>query len=499
MFAWIRCALASRRLRNTDVEIRIRAVESLGRARHVRAVSLLLSVLDKNDILLDDDAKRVLDVLTGSLSAKHRLEACRLLRTRLYSRSPFGSMRQVAAHALVRMGWKPDTAEDRIALAIASKDEASLVAEGSRAIEPLLHELTPEYNTYGHEVISIRKWAARTLGKLRDASVVRPLITSLRKEIGYNNWDMQLAVIDGLSSLGQLEPLLAALEVLEEPAPQSIVLSEREEQHERDPVARAVVAALGAIGGVSAIKFAMCHPRESIRLAAARAFTAFGPDGSLIVALEDKSKHVRRAAAWTLHKTGWTPETPEQRWELACATGDFKEVIAHGTVFVERLIKLLSEKSGAAAHALGEIGDPCAVAPLAAMLSTGPFCVETDASARDATLPRVWAVEAAAQLNRSVALALLQLARTQNVDISLLRRIAIVKDAVESRLVFPGDNDYERTFKDGHGPVWNTEILVDNSDVRDLAQTEIARHDNCSLKAEQRHEADRKPPSQTLG
>lgn len=170
-----------------------------------------------------------------------------------------------------------------------------------------------------------RRRAAFDLGKLRDPEAVEPLIAALEgPTMG--------AAASALGEIGDaraVAPLVAAFAG-------------------GDRMARRMIAeALGKLGDPSAIE-------------------------PLVGALSDRDEELRRRAARALHQLGWRAADERQRALRAVAAGDWDEAVGLGPAALEPLLDVfratVGPDRGAAAAALGRLGDERAVAALVSAL-----------------------------------------------------------------------------------------------------------------------------------
>jgi HEAT repeat protein len=104
-------------------------------------------------------------------------------------------VRSSAAGALDKLGWVPETDEQRAAYLIASMDWESLVEWGAPAVEPLIKALGN-----GDESSWIRIYYARALGRIGDGRAVELLIKLLEDED--EDDDVRNAAEEALEKLG---------------------------------------------------------------------------------------------------------------------------------------------------------------------------------------------------------------------------------------------------------------------------------------------------------
>jgi HEAT repeat protein len=234
-------------------------------------------------------------------------------------------VRQTAAEALGKIGWKPEKSEAGALYLIARGKWDQCVKIGAPAVEPLIAALKDGD-------LDVRLGATAALAKI-GAPAVEPLIAALKD----GDLDVRLGATAALAKIGApaVEPLIAAL---------------------KDGDWNVRQAAAGALGEIGA--------------------PAVEP---LIAALKDGDWWVRGAAAKALRKIGWKPDKSEAGAHYLIAQGKWDECVKIGAPAVEPLIAAFKDGDldvrRAAAGALGAIGDARAVEPLIAALKDGDFDV----------------------------------------------------------------------------------------------------------------------------
>ena len=185
------------------------AVAALGNIGDERAIEPLIKALGDNDWWVRSTAARALgmigepavepliEVLSGGDMGVGRrdLGALRCLPSRAYAAGALGEIgdaraveplikmlsdgdsdvRKSTARALDKLGWVPETDEQRAAYLIAVPNWESLVEWGEPAVEALIGVLSDD-------VWRVREYAARALGKIGDERAVEALIKALGDE-----------------------------------------------------------------------------------------------------------------------------------------------------------------------------------------------------------------------------------------------------------------------------------------------------------------------------
>lgn len=263
--------------------------------------------------------------------------------------APERSIRRSAASVLRELGW--EATDDAGAIRYLIADEAWLdVADyGVTAIEPLIGILrSPDRGMWWN--------AARTLGEIGEAAVVplvellheagdeiRPLAAMALTEIGS-------PAVEALIRLLSIPPLsntaATALVKIGEPAVEECIHALGSLEGEGEEVLQNVLAAFGE----SAVP-------------------------ALIQSLISGRSRTRSQAAAVLARMSWEPwNDTEQAWYLI-AREEWVELARLGHPAVDPLIRVLNGDDDRirceAAAALGEVGDPAAIAPLIDALSDG--------------------------------------------------------------------------------------------------------------------------------
>ncbi len=208
-------------------------------------------------------------------------------------------VRASATEALDKVGWVPETDEQRAAYLIAVLDWGSLVEWGEPAVEPLI-------KAFGNDLVNQRAGRhefAELLGKIGDARAVEPLIKALGDD-EYIGRSAAYALGD-IGDIRAVEPLIKAL---------------REDSHH---LVGAAASALGNIGDERAVEplillalrtsrvsrsLSSRFPRryDEIREAVTGVLVNFGEPAvePLIEALVDEDEDVRSYAAEALKAIG---------------------------------------------------------------------------------------------------------------------------------------------------------------------------------------------------
>ena len=199
---------------------------------------------------------------------------------------------------------------------------------------------------------TVRVAAASALGTLGAPEAVAPLIAALGDAAG----SVRAAAAGALGALRDpraIEPLITALKDSSEPGRTT------------------VVSALGQIGApaLPALIATLGGPSVEVRAPAARALAAIGSQEaveSLVAALADP--YAQAAAATSLDKLAWTPDKSQSGARYRVIRGQWDRCVEIGAPAVAPLIEGLRSwnytAAGAAAKALGQIGDPMALEPL---------------------------------------------------------------------------------------------------------------------------------------
>lgn len=338
-------------LKHRSEEIRIWAVEALGKLEDSRAVEPLIDVMVNNYGLIRSSAACALGHL-GQPAVAPLLTALREGKVQV---------RTSAAEALSQLG---ELALEPLKAALGDEDElvrssaARVLGQlgDSRAVEPLIAALSDKDGP-------VRYVAARALARLEDKRAVEPLIRTL----GDADWRVRDRAAKALGLLGD-ERAIASL----------IVALGDEDGRVRDQATEAL-ARLGE-PALEPLIFALGNENKRVRCYAASLLGQLGNDQAaetLIFVLGDEDENVRYQAAEALVQLGG-----EQTVELLKDTlKDKREFVRQaaaqvlsrlGIMETELLISALKDKDWSvrrsAAVALGQLGDSRAVEPLIAAL-----------------------------------------------------------------------------------------------------------------------------------
>jgi HEAT repeat protein len=331
-------------LKTWDRRARWAAIEALAKFQE-RAAPALLTALDDPD----PDVRRVVIEALGNTGDRRAIEP---LLPRLED-ADYVTRRQ-AARAVEALGWHPQTARQRVLLAIATGQFESAVAERESAVEPLLVALQLDD-------AHVRSEAAWALGCLEDRRAVEPLVAALQDL----DRQVRLAAAEALGRFGDLRALGPLLDLL------------REQATDVQQRLRAI-ATLGKIGDSRAVELlleALRDGDQTVRDAAARALGTI-QDGRgvtpLMQALKVEDVTVGAHAAETLAKLG-----PPAVMPLLSALRDHDRRVRSraadalakiGAVALEPLLGALEDRRfdlrQAAVETLAKTGDQRAVEPL---------------------------------------------------------------------------------------------------------------------------------------
>jgi len=216
----------------------------------------------------------------------------------------------------------------------------SLIKIGPMAVEALISALKDPNE-------GRRKGAAIALGRIGDTRAITPLSIALSDK----DSAVRKAVVDALTALCY-EPA--------DTTKQALLSVGRCNWDE------AVSLGTVAIGALINALNERCH--EAVAALVRIGEVTVVP---LIEALSDGNISMRLQAADALLALGWQPNDDKQHAQLLIAREDWQKVESLGRVAVEPLIVALERRdrvSDSAAHSLGRLGDPRAVAPLIAAL-----------------------------------------------------------------------------------------------------------------------------------
>ena len=217
------------------------------------------------------------------------------------------AVRQEAASALGKQGWKPGDDTEKFDYLIAKQEWDELVKMGKSAVELLITALKDEDS-------DVRWEAAEILGKIKDPRAVESLITALKDKDSV----LQGRAVEALEKIGKpaVEPLITAL------------------KDEDSDVRWRAAEILGKIKDPRAVE-------------------------SLIAALKNEDLWARRRVAEALGGQGWKPGDDTEKFDYLIAKQEWDELVKMGKSAVEPLITALNDKDPGvrweAVEALGEI------------------------------------------------------------------------------------------------------------------------------------------------
>lgn len=266
------------------------------------------------------------------------------------------SYRNQAAVVLKEINWTPQTDEDKLTYALASKSWDDCVSLGEAAV-PALIDCLRSADT------EIYNGAAAALGKI-GAPHARTAVPALIQLLTEHNSDFVAEALGELRDARAVEVLITKLPELQ-----------------RGSLHNAAAAALAKIGkpAIPALievlgsdhKYCMLVVADALRSVYALAVPA------LIEALNDERENVRSWTSSLLNEKGWKPETEAQTAAYAAARQNWDQCVKIGEPAIPALINCLEGNHyrvmthiGKAADALVAIGEP-AVEPLIACLGSG--------------------------------------------------------------------------------------------------------------------------------
>jgi HEAT repeat protein len=194
------------------------------------------------------------------------------------------NIREKAAEALDKIGWKPTTDTEKALYFVAKQDWSECVRIGKPVVEPLLVALRDE-----EELVRLK--AAEALGRIGDRRAVEPLIEAL----GDENLNVREKAAEALAKIGQqaVEPLIEVL------------------RDKNSNIRKKAAEALGRIGDSRAVRplIIVASKDESwwVQGEATKALVKIGKPAvePLIEALRDKNSNIRKKAAEALGRIGW--------------------------------------------------------------------------------------------------------------------------------------------------------------------------------------------------
>lgn len=381
---------------DADASVRRAITAALGRFKDDRVVIPLTG-------LLNDIAPEVREAAATALGAIDAKCAEKPLISSL--KDPNAPVRQAAAKALDRLGWQPQSSEERALHSIATGRYMQATQEGETAFVPLVAVLKGD--TY-HQ----RKAAIEALSRLEDSRALRPLIAALKDPDSH----VRVSAVEALGRLANPEAAdalivalkdefapvrAAAAEVLGRLAgakalvPLTVALRDRSWD-----VRKAAVEALGKLGDSKALEPLVGLFKDKdpdVRLATVRALTTLEDPRAipvLIITLTDEQREVREAAFNALRRLdpNWdrseaaksvipeleSAQRSREYWVRQSATEVLARIqqaqgglngptdagtaaIAEAPVVIQSLVSLLRDADRdfrmAAAEALGRMGD----------------------------------------------------------------------------------------------------------------------------------------------
>ena len=256
-------------LKSAKPEVRARAARSLGAAKNQRAVPSLIRRVEDENAQVRMAAIEALGIIGHPASAGPLVSAlANPVKTvnppRSCSDSGVESAHYKAlANALARVG--PPAVSPLLGLLRSNEKEPRRWAaytlgllKDSRAVDPLIERLDDSRS-------EVRKTAARALGEIGDVRAVQALIRTLANR----DWETRRAVAEALGFIGSEGAVSALAKVAED---------------QSEPVQIAAVGALGKIGGLpgaASLRLAATSERKAVREAAKSALKSikFSPAG----------------------------------------------------------------------------------------------------------------------------------------------------------------------------------------------------------------------------
>jgi len=317
-------------LKGNEGEVRLAAIETLGKIGDARAVVSLI-------VALKDDSG---DLRQASTEALGKIGDARAVEP-LISHLVYGG--DAVSEALGKIGAP---AIEPLIATLKNKDKETsgrrqaaidaLGKIGAPAVEPLIATLRDSNE-------NVRDAATKALGKISDTRAIDPLLTALKN----SNREIRAIVLKALDKLGwkpgqdqagasywvakrNWEKCVAVGAPAVDPLVSVLKDSDRD-------VRQAAVEALGKIGDIRAV-------------------------APLVIMLKDSDWSVRQATTEAMDKLGWKPEQDQVGACYWVARGNWIQSVAIGAPAVEPLITALKGNNEdlrqAAAEALGKIGTP---------------------------------------------------------------------------------------------------------------------------------------------
>ena len=289
-------------------------------------------------------------------------------------------IREAAAKALDRLGWKPEDKTEKARYLVAKRRWKDVVSLGEAAAAPLIRALRTPLEGWDDEY-PVQSQAEDAL-----ISIGLPAVNHLIRALKSKDCRIRRRAAGALGCIGEYG------NIKDKEVEDRVVEALCEALHDEDSDIREQAAkALGKIGNGKAVDSliqALKDPTPEVRYAAKWALEYIdAPASKFVHALKDEDRLVRRTAAFAIAERGDSLANKllfkilrngnrDERVRAARALGKTGDLRA-----VEVLISLLNEKdrviSEAAVEALGELGDPRAIKPLLDILrneihQTGP-------------------------------------------------------------------------------------------------------------------------------
>ncbi len=283
---------------------------SLAEINDARAIAVFVDELEKDTFqFYDQPEKHIIRLINEAQDPAMVLPALKAGNV---------AVRQAAAEALDKLGWRPAKGEDEVLYHAAKRDWEKCALLGGISVDILSELLNDVY--WGNYTVEI----GLALGRINDPRA----FASLEKALRADGWWLREKVAEVLGDLRDprgVDPLIRAVS---------------------DDDERVSSKAIGALG----------------KMKAAQAQAA------LVAALMNENSRVRQAAAAALEETAWTPSAPQEKASYYVAKQDTESSAALGQVATAPLLTSASdpydfEASNFAIAALAKIGPP-AVEPL---------------------------------------------------------------------------------------------------------------------------------------
>lgn len=371
LFAW----WTIRKLKSSDVRVRIEAMKKLGEAREVSAVGPIADMLEDDERAVRAAAAQTLgkigrpsaipyliDMLMKERSWDLRHEAVEALRqigdpaavnellVTIEGNNPDQGLQQIAAWALKEFGWEQLTAAQQAMVTILRDEWDQLPAIGSPAVDAILAAMrtgTPR----------VRREAVTALGKIGDTralGALQDLLNDADPEISqWAAWALEQYAWERLEPQQlvrvsiQLEKWNTVIDLGMTAVGVLLELLRMPEFNKRQEA----LQALGRIGGPQAVraltKF-MKDRDESIRYAASRAVAGIiNPKSTdaLVKALHEENFEIAMAAAAALGNLDWRPENLADEALWAVSNGEWQKAARFGPAAIEPLVRALSHSS----------------------------------------------------------------------------------------------------------------------------------------------------------